>query len=408
MDHEYIPRALAATLRRAAATFPAVLVTGARQVGKTTLLRRELGATCRYRSLERPDVQARAQADPVAFLDEVGPPVILDEIQHAPVLLPYIKERIDRDRSPGRWFLSGSQSLALMQDVSESLAGRVAVLTLDPLSVSEVTRATVPESLDDLLRRTFDGVGEGRGAGVDLADWLLRGGFPEPRANPRVDRGLWFSSYVQTYLERDVRAVAAVGDLDAFRRFLLLLGARTGNVLNMTAIGREVGVTGPTVKRWLSVLEASHTIFLLPPWHRNIGKRIRRSPKLHLLDAGLASWLLGLDAPEPLLRNPSFGALFETAVVSEWIKAHRVRGDPARVFYWDSARVGEVDLVLERGGRLYAIEAKATATPTPRHAEGLSRWLDLVGPGARGVLACRVEEPFPLRPRIRAVPWHAA
>ncbi len=406
---DYVPRELAHTIRRAMATFPAVLVTGARQVGKTTLLRREFGATTGYLSLERPDVRARALADPVAFLDEAGIPVILDEIQHAAELLPYIKERIDEDRTPGNWLLTGSQSLALMEGVSESLAGRLAVLTLDPLSVSEALLAPQRESLDDLLGRVFSGRGKRlEEREVDLADWLLRGGFPEPRTNPEVDPLLWFSSYVQTYLERDVRALAAVGDLDSFQRFLFLVGTRTGTPLNLTSLGREVGVTAPTAKRWLSVLKASHTVLLLPPWHRNLGKRIRRSPKLHLCDAGLATWLLGLRDREPLLRNPSFGSLVETAVVTEWVKAFRQRGEPANLFYWQSGSVGEVDLVLDRGGRLYGIEVKATATPTPQHAAGLARWLDLVGPEARGVLACRVKRPVSLRPRIRAVPWHLA
>jgi uncharacterized protein len=257
----YVPRALAQTIRRAMSTFPAVLITGARQTGKTTLLRTEFGDAYRYLSLERPDVRARALADPVAFLNEAGTPLILDEIQYTPALLHYIKDRIDVDRSPGRWLMTGSQSFALMHGVSQTLSGRVAVLTLDPLSTAEALERPPAPSLEAVLARVFDGQSASVPADaertVDFADWLLRGGFPEPRVNRQVDRQLWWASYVQTYLERDVRDLAQVADLGAFGRFLMLVGAHTGRVINLTELGREVGISGPTVKRWLSVLETS-------------------------------------------------------------------------------------------------------------------------------------------------------
>ncbi len=199
----YVPRALSATIRRAMTTFPAILVIGVRQTGKTTLLRSEFGDSHHYLSLERPDVRAWALADPVTFLAEAGSPLILDEIQYAPELLHYIKDDIDKDdidadRSAGRLLMTGSQNFALMQGVSQTLSGRVAVLTLDPLSVTEVLERPVASSFDDLLNIIFDGQSHGSQSGatraVDLADWLLRGGFPEPRVNPQVDRQLWFAS----------------------------------------------------------------------------------------------------------------------------------------------------------------------------------------------------------------------
>jgi predicted AAA+ superfamily ATPase len=243
---------------------------------------------------------------------------------------------------------------------------------------------------------------------VDLADWLLRGGFPEPLLNCEVDRQLWFASYIQTYLERDVRDLAQVADLGAFSRFLVLVGAHTGHVVNMNELGREVGVSGPTVKRWLSVLETSQIVSLLQPYYRNFGKRIRKSPKLYLLDTGLATFLLGLHTPEAVLQGPSLGALVETAVISEWVKACRQAGEPLMFYYWQASTGVEVDLIIDRGGVLYGIEVKATATPTPHHADGLARWLALAGPTARAVLACRVPKPQALRPGIRAIPWHLA
>jgi predicted AAA+ superfamily ATPase len=237
-------------------------------------------------------------------------------------------------------------------------------------------------------------------------DWLLRGGFPEPHLNPQVDRQLWFSSYVQTYLERDVRDLAQVADLDAFRRFVFLAATRTGSILNMSELGREVGVTGPTIKHWMSVLETSGVVYLLPPYHRNLGKRIRRSPKLILLDPGLATFLLGLHSADAVRRGPTFGALVETAVVTEWIKAFRQRGLRPDLFFWQSSGGQEVDLVMEWEGLTYGIEVKGTATPKPANAEGLAQWLKAMGPAARGALACPIEKPQALRPGIRAIPWH--
>lgn len=409
---KYLPRILASTLQRAARTFPAVLVTGARQSGKTTLLRHEFGATHDYLSLERPDVRARALADPVGFFRENPGPIILDEIQYAPQLLHYVKDLIDEDRVPGRWLMTGSQGFSMMRGVSQTLAGRIAALTLEPVSTEELHGNPSAHGLDDLLSRVFEGIARpsrnhrAHARRVDLGDWLLRGGYPEPRLNPKVDRQIWFSSYVQTYLERDVRDLRQVGDLGTFGRFLSLIATRTGNLLNLAELGREVGVSGPTAKQWLSVLEASQIVLLVKPYHRNFGRRIRRSPKLYLIDTGLATFLLGLHAREAVLQGPSLGALVETAVVSEWVKACKNRGEQPGLHYWQSSAGHEVDLVIEHGGRLYGLEVKATATPTPYQADGLARWLSLAGRTARVALACQVEEPTVLRPGIRAVPWH--
>lgn len=405
----YLARSLARTVRRAAATFPAVLVTGARQTGKTTLLKEEFGKTHAYVSLERPDVRARAAADPVGFLSAFPAPLLLDEIQYAPDLLHYVKERIDADRKPGRWILTGSQSFPLMQGVRQTLAGRVAVLELDTLATFELAGGAT--TIDGALERVFgDGPARRRGAAPppDLLDWLLRGSYPEPRLNPKVDRQLWYSSYVQTYLDRDVRDLLRVGDIGAFGRFVALAAARTASLVNMAELGREAGVSGPTAKQWISVLEASHVVHHLQPFHRNFGKRIRKSPKLYLGDPGLATFVLGLGSREAIEGGPSLGALVETAVVSEWLKLFHAAGVVPPVSFWRTSHGEEVDLVIEWEGRLYGIEVKATATPTPHHADALAKWLELAGPKARGVLACRVDAPVPLRKGIRAVPWNLA
>ena len=260
--------------------------------------------------------------------------------------------------------------------------------------------------MDELIAAVFEGGAAAQDDAPPIMDWLLRGGYPEPLLNTKVDRQIWFSSYVQTYLERDVRDLTQVADLGAFRRFLFLVAARTGSILNMSEIGRAVGVTAPTVKRWMSVLEASGLVFLLPPFYRNFGKRIRRSPKVILLDPGLATFLLGLHSAESIRQGPTFGALVETAVVTEWVKASRQRGIRPDLYFWQSSAGQEVDLILEWNGFTYGIEVKSTATPTPAHAEGLSGWLAAAGPRTRAVLACPVDRPMTIRPGIRAVPWH--
>lgn len=403
---DYHQRALSQTLARATRTFPAVLVTGSRQAGKTSLLLHDFGETHRFVSFERPDVRARALADPVSFLAEHSPPAILDEIQYVPELLHYIKELIDGDRRPGRWLLSGSQSLPLMRGVSQTLAGRVAVVRLDPLSVAEARRAPLPASVDEVLAQVFNDP-PAAVAAVDVGDWLLRGGYPEIATRPEVDRRLWFASYIQTYLERDVRDLVQVDDLRTFSRFLSLAAARTAGILNLADFARDVGVAPPTIRRWVSALEASGIVHLLPPYHRNLGKRIIKSPKLYFVDAALAAFLMGWHERDALVRGPAFGALVETAVVGEWLDLFRSQGEPPPLYFYRSPGL-EIDLLIERNAKLYAIEVKATATPTPAHAGSLARWLDLVGEPMHAAVACRVDRIITLRPGIRAVPWHLA
>lgn len=401
-----IPRTLDGTLRRALRTFPVAVVTGPRQSGKTTLLRHGWAATHRYLSMENPDTRARALADPVGFLRDNPPPAILDEIQYAPELLPYIKAAVDADRAPGRWILTGSQSFALMQNVTESLAGRAAVLSLLPLAAEEITGSdrACPRP-DDLLMR-LQAADDGTKPPTTPADWLLRGTYPEMRSNPEVDRELWYASYYQTYLERDVRQVLNVGSLSAFDRFVRLAAARNAQMLNVTDLGRDAGVAAPTARSWLSVLEAAGVIYLLPPFHANFGKRLVKSPKLFFLDPGLVTFLLGLHSPEPLLRGPFIGPLMESAVVSEWVKLFRHRGLPPPLSFWRSHDGLEVDLLVEWNGVVHPMEIKATSTVTPSHAAALQKWRALAGqPDVPGTLVATCDAPCAVAPGVRAVPW---
>jgi len=402
------PRTLSGLLEKAVKGFPAVLVTGPRQSGKTTLLRSRFEATHRYVSLEAPHIRERALADPVGFLGDHPPPVILDEIQHAPALLSYLQVAIDEDRRPGRWLLSGSQSFPLLQGTSESLAGRVAILTLLPFSWSEIQhRAREEDSVETVLHEMFEARPSAEAPSrPDLGEWLLRGGFPQLWGDPDVDHQLWLTSYIQTYLERDVRSVLGVRDLGAFQTFLRLAASRTGQILNLVDLARDTGISPPTVRQWLSVLEASHQIFLLRPHFENLGKRLIKSPKLYWLDTGLVCFLLGLKDEDAVLRGPMAGALFETAVVAELAKCFYHRGLPPDLWYWRSRDGWEVDLLVELSGKLHPVEIKSTATPRPAHAENIVRWRSLAGDKAgSGLLLTQAEEASALIPGIRVLPW---
>jgi uncharacterized protein len=399
-------RTLEPAVRRAASTFPVVVLTGPRQCGKTTLLQNLFGATHGYATLDHPDLVARAHADPVSFLRDHPTPLLLDEVQHAPGLLPYIKAAVDADRRPGRFLLTGSQSFPLMRGIAESLAGRIAVLRLDPFTVAERHQVT-SGSLEQLLLDVF-GDGE-RAVGwrrQELGPWLRRGGYPEPCLHDAIDPSLWFSSYIATYLARDVRDLLQVGDLVTFQRFLVLCAARSGRLLNLTDLARDVGISPTTARRWLSVLEASQVVHQVQPWFENYGKRIAKASKLVFLDVGLCAALMGLRSIDAMQHGPAAGALAETAVIAEWIKAFRSRGHEPRIYHWNAHGGVEIDLVVEWDGRLYAVEVKSTASPVPTHAAGLRQWLGWAGERARGVVACLVEQPTALAPGVRAVPWH--
>ncbi len=374
------PRGLRTTLLRQLESFPAVLVTGSRQAGKTTLLQTELGGRADHVSLDDPLERAFALEDPNGFLDRFQRPLILDEIQHAPELLPHIKLRVDRGRS-GRFILTGSQHLPLMAGVSESLAGRVAVLDLLPFSQLE----HAPDTLEEAI-------------------WCPR--FPEPALHPGR-REPWLRSFVPTYLERDVRLLRGVGDLCRFQTFLGLCAARHAQELNLSRLGREAGVSQPTARAWLSVLEATYLAHLLPPWSANLGKRLVRSPRLYLTDSGLVAYLGHQPSAEAALAGAMGGPLLEGWVVAEALKVFAMAGRRPEAFFWRSHDGLEVDLLVLTTAGICPVEVRLTATPTARHADPLTRLRALLGEGSAptGVLVCRVAEPRPLPGGHLALPW---
>lgn len=361
MAGRYIQRSLEPVLRRAVAEFPAVMITGPRQSGKTTLLRHLFGDDYRYVSLDLPDVRGAASGDPRGFVDHYRPPVIFDEVQYAPDVLPYIRERIDADRDhAGQYLLTGSQNLSLAETISESLAGRAAVLRLLPMSQRELMGTPARElpweraAADDTAASTRPD------------DWwraFLRGSYPEIAADPDRDAGTWQASYVRTYVERDVRTMRQVGDLTQFQNFTRALAARSGQLLNITDLARDLGVAVNTAKAWLSVLEATFQVIVLRPYHANVGKRLVKTPKVYFTDVGTLCYLTGLKDPEHAAAGPMAGAIMETAVLTEIYKTITHRGRDPRLHFWRTSSGREVDIIVETGQDLVPIEVKVSATP---------------------------------------------
>ncbi|MBI4558928.1 MAG: ATP-binding protein [Candidatus Hydrogenedentes bacterium] len=362
-------------MARAVREFPVVVLTGPRQSGKTTLLKHQLGKRFDYVSLETPDVRAAAEEDPRGFLELHRPPVILDEAHYAPNLLPYVKERVDADRTrSGQYVLSGSQNLVLPQNVTETLAGRAAILKLLPLSYRECLgypRQPLPwQAKRRPARPTL--------SYEQLWNSFLRGGYPELVAQPGRDVALWHASYIQTYLERDIRTVRNVGDLSQFQAFLRMLAARSAQLLNLADLARDLGVAVNTAKAWLSLLEATYQVMVLRPYFANIGKRLVKSPKIYFSDVGALCYLVGLRDVEHARSGPMSGAILETAVVAEVVRSLVHQGDQPDVYFWRTAAGAEIDLVVDSGARLIPIEVKLSATPHPRMAEGIHAFRGVV------------------------------
>lgn len=355
-----IDRTLEPVLLDLAKQYPVVTITGPRQSGKTTLCRKVF-PLLKYVNLEAPDVRRFAADDPRGFLAVNSGGVILDEIQRAPELLSYIQTIVDTEKQSGKFILTGSQQFEVMNTISQSLAGRTALLKLLPLSMGELKQIYTAGSIDRLI---------------------LTGFYPriyDQGINPTQALG----DYIETYVERDLRQLITVKDLSLFERFLKLCAGRVGQIMNLQSLGNDAGVSHSTARSWLTLLEASYIVFLLQPWYANISKRLIKSPKLYFYDVGLASYLLGLENEKQVSRDPLRGNLFENMVVMEALKYRYNRGRRSNLFFYRESNGNEIDLLAENGRDLCAVEIKSGATVNPDYFKSLRHFVKAVGTGRR-------------------------
>ena len=402
----YINRHSEKTVQELARMFGAVLVAGPRQVGKTTMLER-LTDGMNYATLDDPILRASAEEESVTFFKDYPPPVFVDEIQKAPALFEQIKMLLDRERKKGQFFLCGSQQFRMMKGVSESLAGRIGLVTLLGFSLREShgiafdvpflpTEEYFSQRKLNIANISYD----------EVWNTIHRGSMPELRDNPDFDWQMFYGAYVRTYIERDVRELSEIGDTVKFTKFMVAAAASTGQLLNLSSLARDVGISQPTAERWLSILVTSNLVYLLPPYSNNITKRAIKTPKLYFLDTGLAAYLTRWNTPEVLKNGAMAGALFESFVLSEIVKSYYNRGILELPLYFYRDKDGnEIDLLIEENGTLYPIEMKKHADPRKRDMEAF----DLIDriPGIKrgpGGVVCLYDKLITLRGEDRIIP----
>lgn len=398
----YISREIESSIQRISAQFPALLLTGPRQVGKTTLLR-HLGTEYTYVTLDNLSVRELAQRDPALFLQRYRPPLIIDEIQYAPELLPHIKIAIDQHHTPGSFWLTGSQQFHLMRNISESLAGRIAVIHLHGFSYRESLQ--LPYSKGPFL---LDPENAGKPAAppatfTELFDIIHRGSFPVLHTDVVQDSALFYDSYIQTYLQRDIRDLTQVGDLQRFMRFFQACAVRNGQLINYSDLARDVDISVPTATRWLSLLETSHQIYLLRPWHSNRTKRIVKTPKLYFHDTGMCAHLAGWTTPDALSRGTMAGAFFENHVFNEIIKSWWNSGREVPIFFFRNRDGYEMDFLIELNRMIHPIETKIAALPREKWLKNFQHLHNAGFPVGKGFVVSLTEEPIPLTDSVEVI-----
>ncbi|MEW5758861.1 MAG: ATP-binding protein [Candidatus Omnitrophota bacterium] len=356
---KYIKRQIAEIIKKQIKHFPSLALCGPRQSGKSTLLKNIFGRTHSIISFDDPLTREKAINDPKLFIENAGEHIIFDEIQYVPQLLSYLKILIDQDRHRnGRFIITGSQQFQLIKNLGDSLAGRIVLFNLLPFSLEEKKSITLLKDKINDTRTSF-------------IHACLRGSFPEIAIHKNIDPSNWYGSYIQTYLERDIRSVYNVRSLREFQQFLYLLAARTAQILNLSNFSNDLGISVNTIKKWLSILEASQLIYILPPYYSNLGKRITKSPKVYFLDTGLVCYLTTIKHKEQLFSGPMSGALFENFVVQEVVKLFFNRGVRPNLFYLRTPNNLEIDLIIEKNLEIFPFEIKLTKTPTINMAKAV-------------------------------------
>jgi predicted AAA+ superfamily ATPase len=399
----YIPRAIEDVIIQTSQTFKVLMLTGPRQVGKTTLLQKLVGPERRYVTMDDLAIRSLAQSDPQLFLSRFEAPVLIDEIQYAPELLPYIKIDVDRRQQKGAYWLTGSQMFHAMQGMSESLAGRVGIIDLFALSQREIARSVSAAFSTDsrfIMERAKTAFAADLKA---IYERIFQGGMPQLVADPRIDRDRFFASYVATYIERDIRDLTQISSETTFLRFMTAVAAHTAQPLVMEEIAQAAEVTAPTVKRWLSLLSSAGIITLVQPFHHSVLKRTVKMPLLHFMDTGLAAYLTGWTSPAVLERGAMAGQFFETWVFTELYKSFVNAGIRPPIYYYRDKDKKEIDLLLYQNGTVYPIEIKKTANPGLNDIRNFSVLESLqtmrkqlkvqVGNGA---VLCMIPEPLPI------------
>ena len=402
----YIARHIEKTIEKSFAAFPAVLITGPRQVGKSTLLINRFKNIPNV-TLDSPLQLLSLRQDPVEFFKLHGSPLIIDEVQRAPECFSVLKYMIDSDRRAGMYILTSSQKYALMKGVSESLAGRIGIIDMLGLSDREIyedpfDRPFLPTS-DYLLERRPKMAPSIQ----NLWERIHRGSMPELYSNENMDWEQYYAAYVDTYIERDVKQLGSVGDTLAFTQFMTALASRTGELLNAASLARDVGVDSKTVKRWLSILQASNIIYLLQPFSLNINKRIIKTPKVYFTDTGLVCYLCRWLTPQTLANGAMAGSIYETFIVSEILKSYYNAGKEPDLYFFRNTDGQEVDLLFYRDGKLYPIEIKKTSSPNvkdAKHFGTLSTFFPSLEVSEGGII-CNAEDLLPLGQNLKIIPF---